>query len=84
MPPELKAVASRLSQAAACHLASVLFAGAAGLQIQRLADRLAAGLETPETALEAALAAEAAALSVRHVPPMETRDVTSGNHPSFH
>ena len=72
MPPELKAVADRLSLAAARREANRTLAACAAIVFQRLADRLAAGLETPETALATALLAEDAAVKVPDVPPMES------------
>jgi hypothetical protein len=83
MPPELKAVADRLSMAAACRQANGVISSGAAILLQRLAGHVATGAVSLETALETALAAEAAALSVPHVPPLEPRDVRNSIHPSF-
>ncbi|SFV16815.1 hypothetical protein SAMN02799631_06531 [Methylobacterium sp. 174MFSha1.1] len=83
MPPELKAVADRLSLAAACRRANGVISSGVAIIVQRLAGHVATGEVSLEKALATALAAEAAALSVPHVPPLEPRDVRNSPHPSF-
>nr|WP_137830475.1 hypothetical protein [Methylobacterium sp. L1A1] len=83
MPPELKAVSDRLSMAAACRQANGVISSGIAIIIQRLAGHVATGEVFLEKALETALAAEAAALSVPHVPPLELRDVRTSQHQSF-
>ncbi|TGD99747.1 hypothetical protein [Methylobacterium nonmethylotrophicum] len=83
MPPEFQVVADRLRTAARSRDANGVLAGGVGIILQRLADRVAAGLDDPATALATALAAEKAALSIPDVQPVETRYVQSSCHHSF-
>ncbi|MCJ2051161.1 hypothetical protein [Methylobacterium sp. J-070] len=69
----LDAVRGRLHAHLRAGSASRLFLAAAALLVQRLAEASAAD---PEDALRIALAAEAAALSVPHVAPLENRHVS--------
>lgn len=68
---DLLLVRRRLADAARLRTASALFLSAAGVHVARLAAHAAAGRMPLADALAAALAAEAAALSIPHVSPLE-------------
>lgn len=72
--PALLDVRRRLADAARLHAASGLYLAAASFHVSRLAERVAGGLLAPGEALDAALAAEAAALSVPFLPALERTD----------
>ena len=68
---DLTAIRRRLADAARLRTASGLMLAAAGVHVSRLAAHVAAGRISLSEGLAAALAAEAAALSVPHVSPLE-------------
>lgn len=71
---DLLLVRRRLADAAGLRTASALFLSAAGVHVARLAALAAAGRMPLPDAIAAALVAEAAALSVPNVMPLEAHD----------